>query len=620
MRVLVAPCRRLPSALSILDYNVPAELEDVITEGQLVEIPLGKSRLAGIIIKRQADSGAIAENNLKSILGIPNPFPALSTEQVGFLREISDIYRAPLGAMVSSTLFSFQKKTLAEFKALTREESPVLRKKEVFSEQTAYYSTPNERLATLLPTLNADDGQRLIVTPTIHDARALFNEVSKDCGAVRLFTSDTTSSAHRKLWFELWQKKPLCVIGTRRALMLPWETLHTIIIDAEADRSYQSFESAPRGHVRDLAYILAQHHRAKLLYAGHTPSVTGFELLKNDSVQRIPAFPNPSRPVHVDVAKERQVGLAGLISLELEERLKSTTGPSFLYLNRRGSAQCIMCKDCRHTYRCPTCSDMLTFYTRGNRLSCHTCGHEQKLGLCPSCGGMTVKKFGYGTGTIEEFVREHFPDRPCVRLDSDQPERDVPLAGAGTIIIGTDFAWPLVPWGQLSLYACIDLESSEHVPEWHVSEETWYRLRDTHYRLSPAADFIVQGTREYEKSLLPLLSDPVPWYEKELRQRRLLGYPPSATILKMHLEYPNKNAAEQEVARVYQTLVQLTKGDTRYTIHHPAPMRPFSIAGSFRYAIIAKIREPRITEDLRKLTAELPPAWKISINPAHLLS
>lgn len=622
MRVLVAPCRRLPSALSLLDYEVPIEMESAITEGILVEIPLGKTRVAGLIFKKDSSTLLQAPQRLKKILSILSPFPALSSEQVSFLNDVSLLYRATLGALVTANLFPLQKKSLAEFGNSLPMPINIAHSSKNFCEKATYYTSASERLAFFKQFLHDyATSQSLILFPTIEEAERMYKKLQTTSENTRLFTSETSPSKHRNLWFEVWQDKPLCIIGTRRALNLPWRTFSAILLDAEADHGYQSFDAAPRGHVRDLAFLLAKHHAATLWHSGHSPSISGFKLLQNNSSSPSLIFQESPQPFHVDVAKERQAGLSGLISLELEQKLHETPNLSFLFLNQRGSAQCIMCKDCRHTYRCPVCTTaMLTYHARGNRLSCHSCGHEQKLGACPVCGGFTVKRFGYGTSTLEEFVRAQYPDRPCIRLDKDQSEHDLPISLPRTIIIGTDFAWPKVPWEKLSLMSFIDIESALHVPEWHISEETWYRIRDAQFRLPSQAELVVQSTREYEKSLVPLLSKPLIWYERELEQRKLLGYPPYATILKIYLEHPVSSAAEEETQRVFRVLTELTKNDSCYTIHHPAPLRPFFVHGLYRYGIIIKIRETHLTSSLKKILIELPPAWKVAINPAHLLS
>jgi primosomal protein N' len=610
----------LPQALSLLDYLVPPELEQVIAPGILVEIPLGTKKTHGLVISIAEDLSTVPQK-IKSILAMYHNLPALSREQVGFLSEVSALYHAPLGALLTANLFSFQKKSLTQFATATRELLFPPDSTKIFAQKTAYYSYLANRGNMLSEiTHTSPQAQHLVLAPTIEEADKLFTELKECLPNTRLCTSATGAGSLRTLWFELWSGTPLVVVGTRRALYLPWHHLATVMVDAESDNSYQSFESAPRGHVRDLAYLLAKHHAATLVLSGHTPSLVGYEQARA-LPQAIPVFPHVALPEHVDVAKERQVGLAGLVSLELERRLHAApNGISFLYLNQRGTAQCIMCKDCRHTYRCPTCSSTLTYHTRGNRLSCHSCGHEQKLGSCPECGGFTVKRFGYGTGSLEEYIHHEFPHRPCIRLDSDQSELDIPLTLPGSIIIGTDFAWSRIPWQALTLFSCIDLESALHIPEWYISEQTWYRLRDAQFRLPTTAEFVIQSSKEYEKSLVPHLGDPTAWYEKELSQRRFLGYPPFSTIIRFHLEYPNKSAAEQEVARVFQRLRELTKNDDRYTIHHPAPLRPFERHGRYRYGIIAKIREPNLSAAASLLLAEVPPAWKIAINPAHLLS
>jgi primosomal protein N' len=180
MRVLVAPCRRLPQALSLLDYLVPPELEQVIAPGILVEIPLGTKKTHGLVISIAEDLSTVPQK-IKSILAMYHNLPALSREQVGFLSEVSALYHAPLGALLTANLFSFQKKSLTQFATATRELLFPPDSTKIFAQKTAYYSYLANRGNMLSEiTHTSPQAQHLVLAPTIEEADKLFTEL-KEC-------------------------------------------------------------------------------------------------------------------------------------------------------------------------------------------------------------------------------------------------------------------------------------------------------------------------------------------------------------------------------------------------------------------------------------------------------
>src|SRR5690606_6113218 len=93
---------------------------------------------------------------------------------------------------------------------------------------------------------------------------------------------------------------------------------------------------------------------------------------------------------------------------------------AILFLNRRGSATFVLCRDCGHVLSCPRCDLPLTFHRAGAILVCHHCGRsETQPSSCPQCGSERIKYFGLGTQELERLVRQQWPDSRTVRWDSD---------------------------------------------------------------------------------------------------------------------------------------------------------------------------------------------------------
>lgn len=624
MIALVAPCRRLPLNLSRLSYAVPPALAAQLQPGQLVRIPLRSSSTTGLILSISV-AASPPTPTLKSLISLVNPLPALSCEQVHFLHEVSTLYHTPLGGLAVATLFPLQKKALIEFASLSLLPQDNLPRKNSPSalQRSFYYETEKARGTFFEEILTDSVGQTLVLAPTIQEATHLFSILHKESARIRLVTSEISAAKLKTLWIELWQGKPLIIIGTRRAIFLPWNRLARVIVDAEADPAYHSFESAPRAHARDLAERLAMSHGAQFTLSGHTPSAYGYEKQQKNSQKNFLPVLKQAHLINVDIGKLRQQGEASLVSPFLVDRLRAKSQEvTFLFLNQRGNAQCIMCKDCRYTFRCPTCQQHLTFHAPTSALACHICGFTESLVSCPQCQSLAFKRYGYGTGALENYIKTLFPDRACVRIDGDQTELPKSFKQPGLIIIGTERAWHLVPWAHLGLLALIDNESPLRIPAWHISEDVWYRLRSAVYRLPATAELIVQSDRPAEESLTSFLSHPQNWYEQELSTRQALSYPPYATLIKMWASAPERLALEQEVRRVHAQLSELTKTFSDCILHDPAPLAPFWLHQAYRSGCILKIKRPfpAATERILAYVSQLPQTWKVAINPDHLLS
>ena len=69
------------------------------------------------------------------------------------------------------------------------------------------------------------------------------------------------------------------------------------------------------------------------------------------------------------------------------------------------------------------CDARLTVHARSHELRCHHCGAVRPLDpACRECGA-PVRPLGEGTERLEDALRERFPARTIVRVDSDSTQR-----------------------------------------------------------------------------------------------------------------------------------------------------------------------------------------------------
>src|SRR6202011_89173 len=169
-----------------------------------------------------------------------------------------------------------------------------------------------------------------------------------------------------------------------------------------------------------VARWLAERTRSVLVLGSATPSVATYAaaLSGRDHLLELPhrAQGRPLPPVTIvdmrgeiaaqhfsPLSRALQAAIGG--SLERREQ-------SILFLNRRGLATFVLCRDCGQARECPHCSVALVSHASLGRLQCHYCGSTEPLPRrCPACGSRYIKSFGGGRGAMSRGWGRWFPVR-----------------------------------------------------------------------------------------------------------------------------------------------------------------------------------------------------------------
>ena len=196
------------------------------------------------------------------------------------------------------------------------------------------------------------------------------------------------------------------------------------MIDEEHDGSYKQ-QDGLRYHARDLALVRARRLGVSVVMGSATPSLESLYNAKNGRYallrlnRRAGAAQAPTF-MRLDV---RSLPLDSGISLPLQKEIERTLAAGqqvLVFLNRRGYAPVLMCKDCGWLGDCHACDARLTLHQRYNELRCHHCGHiEQRPHACPKCQSLQLHPVGAGTERAEDRLQLLFPKVPVVRIDRD---------------------------------------------------------------------------------------------------------------------------------------------------------------------------------------------------------
>ncbi len=349
------------------------------------------------------------------------------------------------------------------------------------------------------------------------------------------------------------RKEVSLVIGPRSALFTPFENLGIIIIDEEHDSSYQS-EKTPRYHAREVAEKRAAFEKALLVLGSATPSLESRyrcekgEYFLAEMNRRFAGACMPEVRI-VDMRRELQEGRRSMFSLELEEELSlriKREEQSILFLNRRGHTGFFTCRSCGNVVKCPHCDISLTYHNNG-MLMCHYCGFQRPMvKLCPSCGSPYIGGFRVGTQKVEEELKKMLPKARVLRMDRDttgQKESHEKILkefaeGKADILVGTQMIVKGHDFPKVTLVGALAADTSLNAGDYRAAEETFQLLVQAAGRAGrgklPGLALIQTYNPEHYALKAVQTQDYESFYQEEILNRQIMGYPPASCMLAIH--------------------------------------------------------------------------------------
>ena len=90
------------------------------------------------------------------------------------------------------------------------------------------------------------------------------------------------------------------------------------------------------------------------------------------------------------------------------------------FLNRRGFAPFVICKNCGNKFQCPNCAINLNFHKKLNKLLCHYCGYKSLLKRkCKDNKDCELLFCGPGVERIFAELKKIYPDKKIEIFSSD---------------------------------------------------------------------------------------------------------------------------------------------------------------------------------------------------------
>jgi primosomal protein N' (replication factor Y) len=452
------------------------------------------------------------------------------------------------------------------------------------------------------------------------------------------------------------------IVGPRSALFAPLDNLGLIVVDECHDESYYQGETPPYYHAVETAASYADLTGAVCLMGSATPNITDsyqaragqWRLLRLP--QRVPAHraaaaaglatageipAEQTAPVEapelppvqvVDMRAELKSGNRSIFSRRLHDALAETLAAgqqAILFLNRRGSATYVFCRECGASVRCPRCDLPLSAHAGGSQLICHHCGYQRlPPKRCPQCGSTAIRQYGTGTEKVEAEVNALFPGARTLRWDAETTRQkgahEIILAHfAGhraDVLVGTQMLAKGLDLPLVTLVGVVLADVGLNLPDYRAGERAFQVLTQVAGRAgrSPLGGQVVLQTFQPEHYIIQAAAqhDYEGFYRQELEYRRRLGYPPFYRLARLeyrHSESSRARAAAQGLARQIQHWIDA--GERRATqIIGPAPCFFSRLGGLYRWQIILRSPDPAGLLAERNLAG-----WRIEFDPPNLL-
>jgi primosomal protein N' (replication factor Y) len=335
----------------------------------------------------------------------------------------------------------------------------------------------------------------------------------------------------------------------------------------------------------------------------------------------------------VDMRAELRSGNSSIFSRQLGAALDNVLArgeQALLFLNRRGTATCVSCRDCGYVAVCRRCDVPLVYHRATESLACHRCNRRSPPpDHCPECSGARIRYLGLGTQRVERELQERWPAARIVRWDHDSTTKRGTYEalwrtfadGEADLMIGTQMIAKALDFPRVTLVGVVLADVGLFLPDFRAGERIFQLLSQMagrggrgelggraivqtyvpeHYAIQAAASHDYQG-----------------FYEREMAFRRVHGYPPVGRLVRLVYSTAKLEKCMRETRRVRALLdAEIARqgiGDIQ--VIGPAPCFAHRVRSRERWALL--LRGDRFARVLDRL--ELPLGWTLDVDPISLL-
>lgn len=438
---------------------------------------------------------------------------------------------------------------------------------------------------------------------------------------VALMHSGLNAAERYDEWKRLKDGQAKIAIGARSAIFAPLDNPGVIIIDEEHDSSYVS-ESNPRYDTKVIAEYRAKINGAALVLGSATPDMETYlkasegEYSLIELPDRISKFTLPEMEI-VDMTAEFRMGNRSMFSVALRDAIGETLGRGeqvMLFLNRRGFASFIRCKECGYVAKCEDCDVSLTYHKADNELKCHYCGRRyHALTKCPQCGSADIKQGRIGTEKVVEELKSFYPEARVLRMDNDTTTRkdsyfdilDKFSRRKADVLVGTQMIAKGHDFPNVTLVGILEADAALYFSDYRSSERTFQLITQVAGRAGRAdkkGRVILQtyAPRHYVFNF-GRSYDYVGFWKKEVNTRLVTKFPPFTKIIRILVSSADEQEAVDVTRAIYKAVqgVQARHGKFVYLGAAKSPVTRMN--GLCRYQVLMRLLPAEFEETIEEI-------------------
>ena len=636
---------------NIFNHPFTYESEIKLKTGDYVKVPFGKSIITGVIWN-EFEKKKNKKFKIKKILEKINIEP-LKNETIDFLNLFSEYNLVPKGMCLKQHLLSgeaivpFDKKEYekhnkcdkkVDFK-LSIEQSKILKEvlknSEKFRVHLLQGATGSGKTIIYFKALEdkLNKGlQALILLPEIGLTSEFEKKFKEYFGFdAAIWHSAITPKRKKIIWSGLATGKIKVVIGARSSLFLPFNKLGVIIVDEEHDQSYKQDEGVTY-NARDMAIARASFENVPINLVTAVPSIETYANIKNYKYsfsRLINRYKEANLPSHQIInLKKNKLSKQSWISSETVDKVKEhlKLGNQILFfINRRGFAPYVLCKNCLKVFSCPNCSINLVYHKNKKNLLCHYCGFKSSLNR--KCEKEKLCDFifsGLGVEKVLDEAKLLFPNEKISIFSSDTMNKasskktlDKIIKGEINILIGTQLISKGFHFPNLNCIVILDIDLTSQGHDLRSTEKNlqlYHQLSGRAGRTGKPATVYFQ-TYDLKSEVINQMTneDPFIFLNRELELRKKNNLPPFERFISLILTSSNEKKLEKESFNLKEYLLGIINEKVLGPVEAPV----YKIKRKYRQRILIRAKKTsKIQKNLRDVLDKykLPTGIKLTVD------
>lgn len=606
--------RRLPRHIDVFDYAIPVGTNVEIGTG--VRVQLRGQQHRGVVVGHALSVASSVRKLLPLSVDRLATQPLCSKPQLDFLAWLAQETLTSPGSLLANTLPPEIQRTTSRarrwvFGIAIQQPTHILPSRlpaSIFLSLT----TLAQRGALITELLERATPQRpvLVLCPTIDDVRRWIGVLPATAAEETVIVHHAISRGSQLSAYQLVASgKARLILGTRKALLLPYRRLGVVAVDLEEDTSHDQSEQNPRFQLLPVAQQLAKLTGAHFVSWGFSPRLATYHELGQH--KRVSSRVGVGRLPTIEILDRRDSGLRFIDRWpqSLLQTIQSADPNAVVAVlaPRADRSNGLRCDACGDVLRCPSCHIPFPV-TRADQmtLQCGWCGTTQpNTPTCPHCGSPSLRELRLGSEGWHERLAALVPKRSWHTIEH-----------GGRSLVGTLAEYRRLP-DTVDLTIIPDFEGLIVRPDAGVTEEVFHRLWELLRRTTTSFHIVA---RDAEHPIIRSLGSQRPhvFYASELRERRRFHYPPFTRLIVIRLTSARPADALTQAATLARHLSQHPWKQPPMALSRAFPAFSHSSSGHHAALLTLRFSLPMNGEDWRSLNRLLPVEAVVSVDPMHI--